>query len=204
MRKNKKSPIFRKGDRVIIKNPEFFIRCGYPLCLKDKLIEIENSKFHQDKIIELIRYFELYDNSFNQDFGVEYPIKKALALGLLRKDKFGGNERKIYTKQIPELKDKVFHAFGKRVVNTGIRIAGSTRSNWDGDPDYNPPYLDKQKSHVILEIWDQYCLYQGFDKFYNPKSDHISLFDIKKQYFDDPGFVLEIEESNVELYKEEK
>ena len=215
MRKNRKAQVFRKNDLIQIKNPEFFVRCGYPICLKDKINELDNCAQYKEKLSDFMCSVGLAGKVDNDIFGnevfrqipyntpdIEYKITKEIAYGLLRKIKFGGDERKIYTKTISELKDKVFRVFGKRIVNTGTRISGSSNGGWDLDFDYDPPYLSNQKSHVILEIWDQYCLYKEFDKYYNLKSDHVDLFNIKSKYLGDSGSILEIEENNVELYKE--
>lgn len=216
MRKNKKAQIFRRDDLIQIKNPEFFVRCGYPLSLKDKMNELDNSKEYKERLLDFMCSVGLAGKIDNDSFGnevfrqipyntpdIEYKVTKEIAYGLLRKSKFGGNKRKIYTVTIPELKDKVFRVFDKRIVNTGIRVNGSSYGGYgEFYDDYDPPYLGNQKSHVILEILDQYHLYQGFDKFYNLISDHVDLSNIKSKYFGDSGVSLEIEENNIELYKE--
>lgn len=162
-----KKDIVRPGDIVKIINPEFFIRCGYPLSLKDgvKMI-LDDEKGIQaleNAIKEILKdkngldnkIIPINGNSFqsilrSHDF---YNIVRILAYYKILKEKFGGNERKIYTKKVKEAKGHEFTVLSKKMVVTGKYIPGSRLRRWEDD-DYDPPYLDDTKSHMILYLSD--------------------------------------------------
>lgn len=163
MRKRKLDPkIIRAGDKVKIVNPEVFVRCGYPLCKADLKEEIYQ---HYGKLIEDIMYSvgkgnklisrneeslfpaaDIMIDPFNNKFIDE------LASIRLRAKKFGGNERKIFTKRYEDLKDKVFYVRGTRFVQTGFYVPGDSSQYYSEYDDFTPPYLDKAKTHKILII----------------------------------------------------
>ena len=147
LRKN----IIRIGDKVKIINPEIFQRVGYPLT-KQEIID----KFTKDEkaiIEELMNSFGVsYSSGFfclaparNQD--VFDRIADALAYGRIRQQGYGGKERKIYTKYDKDLLNVNAVVTNRKVVNTGIY-----NSAWGDEYDYEPAYLGKQQSHVILTV----------------------------------------------------
>lgn len=188
-----KKEVFRVDELVTITNPEIFVRCGYPLCLKDKLDEIEFNPEFNKKISEFLislglagvsncSLFEDYSWQNKQAFN---GIMKAVAFGLLNKDKFGGSERKIITKTIKIPEEHYFRIIGKKIVKTGTRSIDSDGSNMDGDY-HSWVYLRDMKSHVILELDNSFC--------YNleNKDRYPDLFN---------NFSLQIEEKNVKKVK---
>ena len=80
-------------------------------------------------------------------------ILDRVCYNILKRNKFGGSERKIFTELKSELKNKEFRVISKSIVNTGIRVSGRSYRGFDDLYDeYEPPYLDNQKSHVILDV----------------------------------------------------
>jgi len=167
MRKRKLDPnIIRIDDIVRIDNPEMFIRCGYPLCLDDMYGEIEE-KF--GRVIEdLVHSIEFGDEFVQRDDKGRWPdgtykkigisnssgrIYQELAYCRLMGKKFGGNERKIFTKNEEELKGKRAKVVDVKIVKTGNRISGSGGyDSYNGEYDYEPAYLADQKTHKILQL----------------------------------------------------
>lgn len=154
-----KKQVYHINDRVKIVNPEEFERCGYPLTtqiVKDTLI----TKEQKDKINDLLTCFKLNtpiyssiivehitDNKYYQE------ILQTLARGVLCQNKWGGNEKKIYTKRREELKGREGCVISKKVKRTGFyEPAASYQGYYDDYPEHEPAYLAVSKSHVILEL----------------------------------------------------
>ena len=159
--RKKKDEIIRKGDVVRIINPEFFIRCGYPLAFSTVLAEVqEKDSKYQEKIDDLLRNFFVIGNAKevfkmtadkHDTSKIKYQIESAIAYGLLKRREFGGNERKIYREKYVTITHRDWEVIGKKVVKTGIR---QTFTDFDpeGDPVRGAPFLHKEQSHIILEI----------------------------------------------------
>lgn len=198
MKKSKKSQVFHIGDIIKIKNPEFFVRCGYPLSKEDIRREFLADKKKLTAFREFLRSIGLISSVGDNElfFMVESDqysdILDRICFNLLKKQKFGGNERSIKTISIPELKNKEFKVGAKKIVQTGNRVNGSSRCGlWDVDYEYDPPYLSNQKSHVILTL--DSISFEGCSE----------IFEIGKKYFGKSNyFDLQIEEINVELVKD--
>lgn len=178
-----KKNVIHCGDIVKVVNPEFFIRCGYPLSIKDgiKMI-LENDSLERQSVLKISEVFGINIDSYRFQ-----EILKTLSYFKIKKEKFGGKERKIYTRRIEDQKDKFFKVYKKKTVMTGNYVSGCGYSTIDGD-EYDPPYLDKQKAHQILYI-EQYDIVQNFTR-----SRYIDI------NFDDDLYPLAIEEINVEKY----
>lgn len=165
-----KKDIIRPGDIVRIVNPEFFLRCGYPLTLKDgikMIMDDENGITALEDAIKIIledkTEFQTLDGVVvpkntntirlakgSKDF---YNIVKILAYYRIRKEKFGGRERKIYTRKIEKAKDYEFIVLRKKMVVTGNYIPPSKSGGYEYE-EWDPPYLDNAKSHMILYLND--------------------------------------------------
>jgi hypothetical protein len=142
-----KKIVFKVGDSVKIINPEIFIRCGYPWSKKyveENIITPEE----RQKIANLLGYefVELVGDRAWKSYSI---ILGALAYNKLRANNFGGRERSIYTENRTELKDKIFKVSGKKTVKTGKYVSGSCYED-----DYEPAYLECEKTHVILSVYD--------------------------------------------------
>lgn len=140
---------FKIGERIKIIVPEFFVRCGYPMTMEMARQEVED-KWHG----EIVGFL---DKLGFGPVGVGYPgyaqayegVIRSLASGLLNKQRFGGPERKIHTRRIPELEGETCWVSGLKYVKTGYYTA----SSWSGpysDEDYEPAYLADQKTHRIV------------------------------------------------------
>lgn len=176
MKKTKKE-VFRICDQVKIINPEFFVRVGYPF---DKEYAIRNliSEKEKSTLRELLGFSLLYSERHQRTEKTYFEMLDRLAYHKLQLARFGGSERKIFTKRKEEFLNKEASVLTKRVVQTGIR---EYYSDYDPEEDRNGGYygLANQKSHVILEI-------NSFDR------DEITS-----------GPYLWIEEKNVEKIKNE-
>jgi hypothetical protein len=149
----KKDKIIRIGDRVRIINPEIFIRSGYGLTVEDmirnKMTKEDSNKIDQflhtvgvkASLVSLGKRSE-YDNAFDS-------VVKAIARYKLWENSWGGNERKIYTKNVPELLNIEYVVVNKKTIQTGIRIPGwySAYDNYGERTSFK-----SNGSHVILEI----------------------------------------------------
>lgn len=145
--------VIRAGDIVRIKNPEFFIRCGYPLSIQDGIKQLMDTQSEDyRKITEFADYFGLSKNILNvkKDF---QQIIRILAYYKIQEQNFGGRERKIYTQFVETAKDHEFEVIGKQTVVTGYYVPATGRSSMWND-EYEPPYLDDPKVHVILSLYD--------------------------------------------------
>lgn len=161
-----KKPVFKIGQKVKIINPEIFVRCGYPLTIEDELKLITNEE--KMAILKLLPSHNNYNFLYHKYDSHLDKILSEIAFCRLKEKGFGGPERKIYTEHRPALLNKIVTIENKRVVKTGKYEKGYT-SGWE-TPEYNPPFLGKEKSNVLLKFYD----------------------------FDNYGFLLEIEEKNVQ------
>ncbi len=183
-----KKIVYKIGNSVIIRNPEIFVRCGYPLT-KDMAVEevkkivgfngyifpggqVDNSIV--GKYNRFIR--ENLDDApnFVKESLYEFPLDQMANLYLQEK-RWGGEERRVYTELKEEFRGIVGTVYQKRVVKSGTYVCGSGGYSYEGEYDYDPPYLANVKSHIILSL--MVCI---------PNS----LFETES---------IEIEECNVEL-----
>lgn len=151
--------IIRVNDHVRVIIPEHFVRCGYPLTkeiVKDTII----TKEQKQAIWKMLEAFgehptsvELIDNLrvrlSGQGNSIFDDILDRMSGVVLAQNGWGGKERKIYTKTNNDLMGVYAYIISKKVVKTGIYHHGYT-SGWE-EPEYEPPYLSQEKSHVIYE-----------------------------------------------------
>lgn len=163
---SKRKDIIRENDLVKIVNPKLFIRCGYPLSKNiarrmaiEELNKIDDSVFislgllkKEDKIILDKIISKLGENKNIKGIKSWNKMVDLIAENILLERKFGGNNRSIYTLEIPEIKDKVFKVMSSKMVNTGFYHSGHSGYDYDGNWDGYPPYLEGMESHKILEI----------------------------------------------------
>ena len=149
-----KKDIIRVGDKVKIIKPEFFVRCGYPLCLQDACDIVKET--YKEKICDFIQNIGITttklfstienDNDFLNTFD---KIVKALAYDYVRANKFGGAERTIHTITEEVFQNKFMIVKEIQLVKTGIYI-GTYSFGYEGE--FDPPYLSDQKTHKILTL----------------------------------------------------
>jgi hypothetical protein len=166
---------FKTGDTVVIVNPEFIVRVGYPISFDDAYSHVE--KNFEPAIRGLLAqtgvYAPIEDTlHFGYQIHLNWPpsgryekpykkIVKALALMYLENEGFGGKERAIHTVFKPELQDKIFEVLSKKVVKTGTYYPPWSHQSYEGEWDGGPGGLDNCKTHTVLELQD-YTMYWSF------------------------------------------
>jgi len=149
--------IIREKDKVKIINPEIFVRYGYPMS-KDETINKIDEKYQSDIVkfltdLNITGIKEKINTNlvFNDgDFIRAYEdICKALAYYLMKKKKFGGNTRSIYTETEKRFMGKIGEVIGIHRVMTGKYVSDYYD---EYGMEYIPARLEKQKSHKILTI----------------------------------------------------
>ena len=141
-------PVIRRGDIVRVSKPIFVVRVGYPKCIESET-EIVIEKFGKH-IDELLGCEETDDIKITHDGYGNARIKLArrIAYARLRLNGFGGRERKVYTKELPELKGVTCYVCHIRYAKTGTYYAP-----WGYGEDYEPGGLGNQKTHKILMVY---------------------------------------------------
>ena len=154
--------VFRVGDRIKIVNPEIVVRVGYPLAFKDarKIVqELYGKKV--DLFLADIGFRQMFETNFgimkmeaDGTGTTEDKILNALAYEYLRKEKFGGNERKIYRTLEEHLAGCETIVLHKRVVKTGFYFPPSCGyiGYYEPEWEYEPGGLSKEQTHVLLTI----------------------------------------------------
>jgi len=138
-------------------------RWGYPLTtqiVKDSLITQE----HKDAIYAMLAKFRgapqptlvLLDTvEDNYDEAYE-KVLHAMAYEIVRQNGFGGRERKLFTTLRDSLRNKTAVVMERKVVKTGKYHSGGGGYGYDGDWDYEPAYLEDEKTHVLYKIYLDY------------------------------------------------
>ncbi len=158
-RKRKLDPsIIRIGDDVRIIIPECVERVGYPLTKK---MIVESMTAEQKGMIEgmITKIFDiptpqsLFLNNFTPDRKSE-KLYYSIASFVLQRKGWGGRERRLHKKLVDEaqFKNKVFQVIDKKVVKTGDHVSGHCYQDYFGEYDYDPAYLENEKTHVLYGI----------------------------------------------------
>jgi hypothetical protein len=156
-----KKDVIRVGDVVKIKEPNMFVRCGYPLSFEDMRKDVE--KKHSADISKFLyslkipcggNYFDInqkFKNSREFD-----KIRDALAYYFLKQCSFGGNERTIHTKVNETYRNTEAIVVAIQFVKTGTYSPGYHGGFWD---DNEPSALYNQETHKILHVRLPYAIY---------------------------------------------
>jgi len=83
---------------------------------------------------------------------VAAKLEQAVCSYLLHLERWGGNERKIYEEEYPELAGVICEVAARRFVQTGEYERGHFSRSYDGDGDWEPPYLGNAHKHCIYEV----------------------------------------------------
>lgn len=148
------SNIIKVGDLVRILNPQIFVRCGYPLCIKDVAESLDNS-IAIDAIKRAISI--LPDKHLHISYRLERAVRdinRGLALAVMIHKGFGGSERKIYTREDLNFKDKIVKVESKRQVVTGVRYPGCGPGYYGDEAE--GPSLENQQRHTLISFWPAY------------------------------------------------
>jgi len=159
----KKDNVVRVGDIVQIVEPEFFIRCGYPLSFQDAY-EIVKEKY-TDSVHKFLVETEFRQERTNhlgfpilsldppsKDWTIQ-KILKALTYEYVANKGFGGEDKKIYTERREECIGKKYKVKEKRVVKTGTYYPSfGYYDSWTGEYDGECGGLAGGGTHIILTI----------------------------------------------------
>lgn len=162
----KKSNIIRINDVVKIKNPSFFLRCGYEMCIKEVAQQLQDS--HSQELKELITNILFKDKKIKKNVQFNLDLSKIqnqfflnLAYEKCALKNFGGNERKIKVIEIPELKDTTFKVESIKFVKTGFRT-----THYDYEDGYKFSYLKDEHTHKILNLcYDYNTIHSIYDTY---------------------------------------
>lgn len=156
-----------KGDLVKLVNPVEFIRCGYKLCPKEVKVTLPKMELVEELNKHIQTYFakhigwkcpEYIDleemlgmpNTPNKDLlddPIISKINSEMAYAYCQENKFGGRERRIRTKEVSKLKDRIY-----RVIGTKQVIEGDYYPPSGGYGKYEPGGLVNRKSVRILKL----------------------------------------------------
>lgn len=164
-----KTKRIQKGEKVRIKNPEFFVRCGYPLTPNLETVDKTTQCIDEDidKFLTQCKIKLGIEKPLNVDLSltrsggtnktnrsidrIKDVMKKELTYLYCLVNHFGGNERRIHTRTDPNMKGKFFMVEGYKACYTGNRVSGYT-SGYFGSQEYEPPYLGGMEYHHILKL----------------------------------------------------
>ena len=155
---SKRKNIIRVGDNVKIVNPEIVIRWGYPLTkqiVKDTIITQEQ----KDSIYTMMTKFgyvpvpQLFDGSNTEADYIYEKLLDTMAYHLISKHGFGGKDRRLFVENKESLRNKSGQVIERKVVKTGTYHTGGGGYDYWGEYDYEPSYLENEKSHVLYRIF---------------------------------------------------
>lgn len=151
----KRSDRIRVGDLVKIVDPQIFVRCGYPLCISDVAAKIEPaaiieflSRSSAGTPEEISRIITHHPHHRLQRAYQE--AARAGALAVMIANGFGGSERRIYTKEMPEMRGCIVRVEGKRRVVTGHRYSGCGPGYYGDEAEW--PSLENQQHHTLISF----------------------------------------------------
>ena len=144
----------RLGDVVRIREAFFVTRVGYPKCLDDYAEEVE--ALVGDELTALVVKVGKRTGSFDftkVDTNVRNDMKRRLAYLMAKRNGFGGSERTLHEKAIPEHEGLTARVVSVRSVQTGTYFGPSGGySSWSGEYDYEPGGLYNMKTVRLVTI----------------------------------------------------
>lgn len=152
----KTKPI-KVGDSVVIKTPRLFDRVGYALTpdnVKDDVLkkyDKELEPFIKIFGLDMLRCVDPNKKPSCREFDA---ILHALCRKYVRDQSFGGNVRKVYSKDSsPKWQDKVLKVLSFRFVHEGKYYPASGGYDpYTGESDYEPAYIADRKVVKILTV----------------------------------------------------
>ena len=155
----KDKKLIRQGDYVKIINPEIVLRWGYSLTkeiVKDKMISNEQKRAVQD-LVEQFRGRSLGSQFYQLDSGyvdVSYEkILDELAFVILKREGFGGKQRKLFTETKESLRNALGYVNHTKIVRTGEYYPPTSYQGYfDAFPEYEPGGLKNAKTHVLCKL----------------------------------------------------
>lgn len=155
----KRSEVIREDDLVQVVTPRFVVRVGYPKSLQDYERELQESQQVQDALDALFKLATGRTQRFPERIVGAGPekhrsrerVERELAYLRAVAKGFGGNERSIHWKEIPELEGVQARVVGVRTAYTGERYEGGMSGPYDCQ-EYEPAGLADPKAHRILRL----------------------------------------------------
>lgn len=153
--------VIRVGDKVMITNPEFVVRVGYPMSYADAFSYIERhhvgdiQQFINEKLYKMTEKESAFSAEWvaspasDKDFR---QIMRGMAKLYLNSQGHGGKERTIHTESRPERQGQIFKVLGKKVCKTGTYDPPWAEQDYNGEWDNGPGGLLNCKTHVLLEL----------------------------------------------------
>jgi len=157
----KPDDVIRKGDLVKVVKPEVFVRCGYPMTVASSREEVDGK--YKEALYRFLRELDKIDEAGesenNQVSDMKYKsvrdfedtiydsIMTILAERNLKRKRFGGAKRSIYTETNPVIEGKFYKVLEKTTCVTGDYYPSS------GWYDYEPAGLAGMQVHVILKLF---------------------------------------------------
>ena len=150
------------GDLVVVTNPEFVVRVGYPMSYEDAFKYIEQNHVQDIEDFLDIKLFKIEQrNEFTRSM-MSSPttdknfsqIMHAMAKMYLDSKGHGGRERTIHTVTRPEMQGKVMRVYSKSICKTGTYYPPWSECSYEGEWDGGPGGLDPSRTHVLLEFID--------------------------------------------------
>lgn len=182
-----KKEIFRAGDYIEIIEPKFVKRVGYPIHPSDfyETLKRDPNVLAALKLIGISPEYEEEAShgifKMRTSLNVPQELVKAIAFIKTRQQGFGGNIRSIHyiEEDLSAMKDSFFMVHAKKVVKTGIRVPPCIGgyNMFDCEHEYEPGYLEGEKTHVILNILHNRSVDNGSVNF---KSYWIETCNVKK------------------------
>lgn len=161
---SKKRTVYHVDDTVKIVEPLVVVRVGYPLT-KQEALDVAEKDYAEAVQAFMVAVGAAHPddpflNSPEYDPRLYGDLLNAIASYWLRLKNYGGKERKIYTERDERVLCTAWRVLSKRTVKTGTYNRGGYSGGWDGEPDYDPPYLENEKTHVLLAL-EPITLYEG-------------------------------------------
>lgn len=135
------------GSCVRIVTPKMFLRCGYPLTMDEVSIKFS------DEIRERVARAAVAASIYEGDHRAHRYLDRAVCASIMRREGFGGKERKIFEQDVPEIAGASGLVDEVKMIQTGIYEKGwMSGDTWECGPEWNPPYLDKVKQHRVYTV----------------------------------------------------
>ena len=161
------------GDYVRVVTPKQFVRCGYPLSIRDIMIRdcreieadfervfaaLENRTLPeplpestQEKLDWIFDFKSTVHSSTSAT--VHGMLCSAIAAYRLEKENFGGNVRSIVEIDGVFEQGQIWKVVSKKFVKTGTRFSGHVyQDSWTRESDYEPGGLDDEKTHCVYTV----------------------------------------------------
>jgi hypothetical protein len=142
------------------------LRCGYNLTFKIVREQLLNDTKVKMDVENFVRtslgkpsvnedIFQIFQTSMESDYCVSRDkIIDIIAYEMVRTKGFGGSERKLHITNLPSLSGKVGQIYERKVVKTGTYKQGGIHVDyWGGYDDYEPSYLEGEKTHVLFRVY---------------------------------------------------